>query len=83
MQEQESLAEIVRQLGLHAEPDQLPGGSRPTFRVGHAVLKQVKETSLENNHSPQLMQWIVAFTPRLGSGGFRLPSRFRPWMGAG
>jgi hypothetical protein len=69
----ESLAEIVRQFGLHAKPDQLPGGSQPTFRVGHAVLKRVKETSLENNHSPQLMQWIADFTPRLGSRGFRLP----------
>jgi hypothetical protein len=69
----ESLAEIVRQFDLRAEPDQLPGGSQPTFRVGHAVLKRVKETSLENNHSPQLMQWIADFTPRLGSRGFRLP----------
>jgi Ser/Thr protein kinase RdoA (MazF antagonist) len=41
--------------------------------VGHAVLKHVKETSLENNHSPQLMQWIADFTPRLDSYGFRLP----------
>jgi hypothetical protein len=69
----ESLTEIVRQFGLHAEPDQLPGGSQPTFRVGHAVLKRVKETSLENNHSPQLIQWIADFAPRLGSRGFRLP----------
>ncbi len=70
---QEPFAEILRQFGLHAEPDQLPGGSQPTFRVGHAVLKRVKETSLENNHSPQLIQWIADFTPRLDSRGFRLP----------
>jgi len=70
---QESFAEILRQFGLPAELDQLPGGSHPTFRAGHAVLKHVKETSLENNHSPQLMQWIADFTPRLDSRGFRLP----------
>jgi hypothetical protein len=38
------------------EPEQLSGGSQPTFKVGKAVLKQVKETSLENNHSPELIE---------------------------
>ena len=70
---QEPFAEILRQFGLRAELDQLPGGSHPTFRAGRAVLKHVEETSLENNHSPQLMEWIADFTPRLDGRGFRLP----------
>lgn len=67
------LTATLHQFGLSAPPDQLPGGSQPTFRVGKAVLKRVKETSLENNHSPQLIQWIAEFTPRLAMYGFRLP----------
>jgi hypothetical protein len=67
------LIDVLRQFQLNADIDQLPGGSQPTFRVGHAVLKRVKETSLENNHSPQLIQWIADFTLRLDMTGFRLP----------
>jgi Ser/Thr protein kinase RdoA (MazF antagonist) len=69
----DQLAKTLRQFGLSAELDQLPGGSQPTFRAGHAVLKRIKETSLENNHSPQLIQWIADFTSQLGMRNFRLP----------
>jgi hypothetical protein len=67
------LLATLRQFGLQGPIEQLAGGSRPSFRVGHAVLKQIKETSLENNHSPQLAQWIAEFTTRLDQRGFRLP----------
>jgi Ser/Thr protein kinase RdoA (MazF antagonist) len=67
------LAETLRQFGLATELDQLPGGSQPTFRVGSAVLKRIQETSLENNHSPQLIQWIADVTARLEMHAFRLP----------
>jgi len=70
---QNQLAETLRQFGLSAELDQLPGGSQPAFCAGHAVLKQIKETSLENNHSPQLIPWIADFTTQLEMRGFRLP----------
>jgi hypothetical protein len=70
---QEQLTEILRQFGLRARFDQLPGGSQPTFRAGSAVLKRIKETSLENNHSPQLVQWIADFTTQVEMRGFRLP----------
>ena len=58
---QEQLFDTLNQFDLPAELDQLPGGSQPTFRAGNAVLKRVKATSLENNHSPQLIQWIAGF----------------------
>lgn len=70
---QAHLIETLRQFDLPIELHQLPGGSQPTFRAGNAVLKRVKETSLENNHSPQLIQWIADFTPNLQQDGFRLP----------
>jgi hypothetical protein len=58
MNTDQKLLPVLRQFNLTANPEVLPGGSRATFRVGNVVLKQVKETSLENNHSPQLSQWI-------------------------
>lgn len=70
---QDQLAETLRLFGLSAELDQLPGGSQPTFRAGSAVLKRIKETSLENNHSPHLSQWIADFTTQLTTPGCRLP----------
>lgn len=70
---QHQLVETLRQFGLSAELYQLPGGSQPTFRVGHAVLKRVNETSLENNHSPQLIQWVADFTTGLEVRDVRLP----------
>jgi hypothetical protein len=69
----EQLLAALRQFGLQAQVEQLPGGSRPAYRVGHAVLKQIRETSLENNHSLELFQWIAEFTARLDRRGFRLP----------
>jgi hypothetical protein len=69
----DQLSETLRQFALSAEPDQLPGGSQPTFRAGHAVLKHIKETSLENNHSPHLIEWIADFTAHVEMRGFRLP----------
>lgn len=68
-----SLSRLLRQFDLEGEPLLLPGGSTQTFRVGNAVLKQVKETSLENNHSPSLAQWIADFYSRIEPAGFRLP----------
>jgi hypothetical protein len=70
---QDQLAETLRLFGLPAELDQLPGGSQPTFRAGSVVLKRIKETSLENNHSLQLSQWIADFTTQLATPGCRLP----------
>ena len=66
-------AETLCQFGLSGELDQLPGGSQPIFRVGHAVLKRINETSLENNHSRHLIQWIADFTTHLEMRDFRLP----------
>jgi hypothetical protein len=67
------LQETCEAFDLHASREQLSGGSQPTFKVGDVVLKRVQETSLENNHSPELIQWIAAFSQVLQQDGFRIP----------
>lgn len=71
------IAETLRQFGFEAELGLLPGGSQPTFRAGQAVLKRIGETSLENNHSPQLIQWVAELSAGLEPRGFRLPQPIR------
>jgi hypothetical protein len=73
MNNHDPLLNIIRQFNLEADPAALPGGSSQSFRVGSAVLKRIKETSLENNHSPQLSEWIAAFSNGLRAEGFRIP----------
>jgi Ser/Thr protein kinase RdoA (MazF antagonist) len=68
-----NLQDVLDAFNLQASPEQLSGGSRPTFKVGNAVLKRVEETSLENNHSPELIEWIAAFSQALKQDGFRFP----------
>lgn len=55
----------------------LPGGSRATFRVGHAVPKRIRETSLESTHSPRLIQWLADISATVPQDGFRLPRPLR------
>jgi hypothetical protein len=55
------LLHVLRAFDLDAELAARPGDSTQTFRAGNAVLKRIKETSLENNHSPELIQWIADF----------------------
>ena len=68
-----NLQDVLDAFNIHASPEQLSGGSQPTFKVGNVVLKRVKETSLENNHSPELVQWIAEFSQTLKQDGFRFP----------
>jgi uncharacterized protein (TIGR02569 family) len=69
-----NIQEISEAFNIQASPEQqLSGGSQPTFKVGNAVFKRVKETSLENNHSPELIEWIAAFSQTLKQHGFRFP----------
>lgn len=51
----------------------LPGGTTQTFRVGNAVLKRIRETSLENDHSLDLFRWIADFSAHIAESGFRIP----------
>jgi hypothetical protein len=67
------LASVLQQFRLSANPSALPGGSQTVYRVGEAVLKHIEETSLENDHSPQLIQWIAEFSSSLQEDGFRIP----------
>jgi hypothetical protein len=73
MNNEQQLLQALRQFNLNADPTVLPGGTTMTFRVGEAVLKHIKETSLENNHSPELIQWIAEFSTHLPEVGFRIP----------
>ncbi len=68
-----NLQDVSDAFNIQASPEPLSGGSQPTFKVGNVVLKRVKETSLENNHSPELIQWIAEFSQALKQDGFRFP----------
>src|SRR5215469_7394902 len=68
-----NIQEIADAFNIQASPERLSGGSQPTFKVGNVVLKRVKETSLENNHSPELMEWIAEFSQALKQDAFRFP----------
>ena len=48
------LAEAMREFNLAGDSQILPGGSTTNYRIGDIVLKRIRETSLENNHSPEL-----------------------------
>ncbi len=66
------VAQAMREYNLAGDARILPGGSTANYRVGNVVLKQIKETSLENNHSPELAAWIAEFSSHIPQGGFRL-----------
>ncbi len=68
-----NLQDVPDAFNIQASHEQLSGGSQPTFKVGNFVLKRVKEPSLENNHSPELIQWIAEFSQTLKQDGFRFP----------
>jgi uncharacterized protein (TIGR02569 family) len=75
------LQDVLDAFNIQASPEQLSGGSQPTFKAGNVVLKRVKETSLENNHSPELIQWIAAFSQALKQDGFRFPKALQTKAG--
>src|SRR2546426_9077570 len=78
-----NLQDVSDAFNLQASPEPLSGGSQPTFKVGNVVLKRVKETSLENNHSPELIEWIAEFSQDLKQDGFASPRHFKPKKGNG
>ncbi len=69
----QDLAQAMREFNLAGNPQILPGGSTPNYRIGNIVLKRIRETSLENDHSPELAAWMAEFTSRIPQTGFRLP----------
>jgi Ser/Thr protein kinase RdoA (MazF antagonist) len=79
-----NLQDTLDVFNLQASPEPLSGGSQLTFKVGNVVLKRVQETSLENNHSPELIQWIAEFSQALKQEGFRFPkapqTKERTWI---
>jgi hypothetical protein len=64
---------VLEQFGLPDEPTPLPGGSRPVFRVGDLVLKQLRAGSLEHDRSLALAPWLFEVLASLPQVGFRLP----------
>ena len=83
----QKLNQVLREFNLDGVPQPLTGGTTQTFRVGDAVVKRIRETSLENNHSPELAAWIAAFSARIPQSGFRLPQPLptihQTWITAG
>src|SRR6266700_184222 len=79
-----NLQDVSDAFNIQAFPEPLSGGSQPTFKVGNVVLKRVQETSLENNHSPELIPWIAEFSQALKQDGFRFPkalqTKERKWI---
>jgi len=65
--------QVMEQFGVSAQPEKLPGGSVEVTRVSDIVLKHIRETSLENNHSLELAAWIAEFSSNLHQDGFRIP----------
>src|SRR6266700_3711630 len=78
-----NLQDVSDAFNIQASPEQLSGGSQPTFKVGNVVLKRVKETSLENNHSPELIQWMPNFPKRSSRMVFAFPRHFKHKKGNG
>src|SRR5262249_36874527 len=68
-----NLAEGFAAFNLQASPEPLSGGSQPPLNGGNVVLKRVKEPSLQNKHSPELIDWIAAFSHTLTQEGLRFP----------
>jgi Phosphotransferase enzyme family len=69
----DEIAGVLRQFDLAGDTTILTGGTQPIYRAGDAVLKHIEETSLENNHSRELIQWIAEFSATLPQEGFRVP----------
>jgi ribosomal protein S18 acetylase RimI-like enzyme len=65
--------DVLKEFGVHETPQKLPGGSVEVSRVGDIVIKHISETSLENNHSPDLAGWIAEFSAKITQDGFRIP----------
>jgi hypothetical protein len=66
-------AGALRAFGLTGDVEALPGGTRRVYRVGDVVLKHIRDTSLENNGSRDLVQWIAGIFDTLPQVGFRVP----------
>ena len=49
----------------------LSSGTRPAYRVGNVVLKQLRRTSLESEHSLELAPWLAAELAQIEQVGFR------------
>jgi len=69
---------------LEGPVEPLPGGSRPAYRCGHVVVKQLHRTSLETEHSLALAPWLAGELSRIEEMSFRLgrpiPARDSTWV---
>lgn len=62
----------LRAFGASGAMETLRGGSRPAYRVGALVLKQIHQTSLEHNDSRRVWDWLAPYLHGLDDNGFRL-----------
>jgi hypothetical protein len=79
------IPEYVREMfRLEGPAEPLHGGSRPAYRCGHVIVKQLHRTSLETEHSLELAPWLAGELSRIEEKGFRLarpiPARNSSWV---
>lgn len=64
---------VLDSFGLpHTSCQELSGGSRPVYRVGNVVLKKLYATSLESEHSLELVPWLQEHLASVRENGFRI-----------
>jgi len=76
------LRAALREFELDQEPVLLPGGSTGNYRSGAWVLKKIRATSLENDHSLELAAWLAGLSAAVAQDGFRLPPPRQTGSGA-
>jgi uncharacterized protein (TIGR02569 family) len=78
--------DVLDAFGLAGPPRVMSGGTRPAYRVGDVVLKQLHQTSLENSHSLDLFSWLAPSLRDVTERGFRLakpiPTKDGDWLAA-
>src|SRR5437868_4140344 len=73
--------DALNRFDLSGIPLSLPGGSNETFKVGDFVLKHIHDTSLENDHSLKLIQWLAEISHGIKEDGFRIPRPLKTKLG--
>lgn len=67
------LSQVLAEFGLAGKAYPMEGGTARVFRCGDLVFKRIHNTSLENQRSLELIDWIAGFSSALPQAGFRIP----------
>ena len=75
---------VSEMFGLEGPVEPLHGGTRPAYRCGHVVVKQLHRTSFETEHSLELAPWLAGELSHVEEQGFRLarpvPAQNSSWV---